>query len=403
MLRIKKFRRPKFLTRNIVLLSFVSMATDIASEMVYPIIPLYMASLGYGAATIGLLEGFANAVTGLSQGWFGYWSDKIRKPEWFVRAGYGLSAISKPMLAVFSGVYAWLFGARVLDRFGKAVRSASRDAILANDSTPENRGKVFGFHRSLDTLGATIGPVIAVLILFMADGSYKLLFLIAAIPGAISTYLTFRVKPGQYAPKTPKRRPPGLHAFKEFFASSSLGYRRILCGYLLLGVVNGSDFFLLLRARELGMSELTIVLVYVLYNFVYTLVAFPMGAMSDRFGFRKVYIAGLVVFATVYGVMANDISLPVLIGLFAIYGIFTAAGDAVSKAWLTKHINSDAQATGMGLYLTLNSLAFLFATAGTGLLWNYAGSAVTFSVVALCSLVALLYFVFVRIPEADKH
>ncbi len=392
-------KKRSFLTRNIVLLSFVSLCTDVASEMVYPIIPLYLASLGYGVATIGLLEGVANAVTGLSQGWFGYWSDKLRKPEWFVRAGYGISAISKPLLTLFPGVYAWVFGARVLDRFGKAVRSASRDAILANDSTPANRGKVFGFHRSLDTLGATIGPILAVLILFLANGSYKALFLIAFIPGVLSTYLTFRVKSGQYAPKQAKRRPPGVKAFRSFLATATSGYKRILVGYLLLGLVNGSDFFLLLRARELGMTELTIVMIYVLYNLVYTLVAFPMGALSDKLGFRKVYVAGLFVFALVYGVMARDISTGVLIGLFAIYGIFTAANDAISKAWLTKQVASESQATGMGLYLTLNSLVFLAATAGTGLLWNYAGSAVAFSVVALGSLAALLYFAFVPLPE----
>ena len=394
-------RRPKFITRNIMLLSLVSLFTDIASEMVYPIIPLYLASLGFSAVTIGLLEGFANAITGLSQGWFGYWSDRIRKPELFVRLGYGISALSKPLLAI-STIYGFIFGARIMDRFGKAVRSASRDALLANDSKKEDRGKVFGFHRSLDTLGATIGPILAVIILAVVSNNYRLLFLIAAIPGIVSVYLTFKVKPGQYAPKQKRQRPPGLKAFKEFLSSSSTGYRRILIGFMLLALVNGSDFFLLLRAQELGLSELTIVMVYVLYNLIYTIVAYPMGALSDKIGFRKVYVAGLLVFGFVYGVMATTISVPVLIALFAIYGIFTAANDAVSKAWLSKQLHADNQATGMGLYLTLSSLAFLAATAGTGLLWSYAGSTIAFSVVAALSLVAVLYFIFVPIPHDDN-
>lgn len=393
------FRRPKFITGNIMALSLVSLFTDVASEMIYPIIPLYLSSIGYSATTIGLLEGIANAVTGLSQGWFGYYSDKTRKPEWFVRIGYGISAVSKPLLAVFPAVYLWLLGARVMDRFGKAVRSASRDAILANDSTPENRGKVFGFHRSLDTLGATLGPIVAVLLLILLNDNYRLIFLIAAIPGFFAIYITTRVNPGKYAPRSPRKQPPGIRAYIDFLRNSGIGYRKILIGLVLAAFINGSDFFLLLRAKEAGLSEVTVVLIYVLYNLVYTLVAYPMGALSDRVGFRKVYLLGLVVFGMVYGVMSTELSLPVLVIIFMMYGVFTASSDAVCKAWLTKYLTPDTQATGMGLYLTLNSLGFLAATAGTGLLWSLAGSAVAFSVIALLSIIVISYFAFINLPE----
>lgn len=396
-----KIRRPEFITKNVLLLSFVSLFTDIASEMIYPVIPLYLSSLGLSVVAIGLLEGVANAVTGLSQGWFGYWSDRLRKPEWFVRWGYGISAVSKPLLALFPGVYGWLIGVRVMDRFGKAVRSASRDAILANDSLPKDRGKVFGFHRSLDTFGATLGPILAVILLVVLDGNYRTLFLVALIPGLISVYLTFRVKSGQYAPAKLRKRPPGLKAFGAFLRTSTPAYRRILIGYLLLAVINGSDFFLLLRAQELGLAEVAVVGIYILYNLVYTLVALPMGILSDRIGFRKVFIVGLLVFAGVYGAMSTQLSLPLLIIVFAIYGIFTAANDSVSKAWLSKQLGADNQGTGMGLYLTLNALAFLIATAGMGIIWELAGSTVAFATVALLSMIAILYFVFV--PLKDVH
>lgn len=395
-----RFRRPKFVTQNVLLLSFVSFFTDVASEMVYPIIPLYLAAMAIPVAYIGLIEGFANAVTGLSQGWFGYWSDRIGKPQRFVQLGYGISAISKPMLAAFPGVVGWLLGARALDRLGKAIRSAPRDAILANDSDPKDRGKVFGFHRSLDTFGATLGPIIAVLLLWLLSGNYTWLFLIAAIPGFISLFLTLRVKPGKRAPKELKQRPPGFKAFKAFIVEAPPAYKRILIGYVLIGLVNSSDFFLLLRAQELGLSAVAVVGIYILYNFVYALAALPIGAISDKFGFRKMYIVGLLVFAGVYGALSNELSVIALIAVFAVYGIFTATNDATSKAWLSKHLKPENQATGIGLYLTLNALAFLIATAGTGILWQYAGSSVTFAVISLLSVVSIVYFTFSRFEKA---
>lgn len=397
-----RLHRPHFVTKNILLLSFVSFFTDIASEMVYPIIPLYLAAMAIPVAYIGLIEGVANAVTGLSQGWFGYWSDRIGKPQRFVQFGYGLSAISKPMLAAFPGVVGWLLGARVLDRFGKAVRSAPRDAILANDSDPKDRGKVFGFHRSLDTFGATLGPIVAVFLLWLLSGNYTWLFLIAAIPGFVSLFLTLKIKAGRRAPKERKQRPPGLKAFKEFLATAPVAYKRILLGYILLGLINSSDFFLLLRAQELGLSAIAVVGIYILYNLVYAVAALPIGALSDKFGFRYPYIIGLLVFAGVYGALSNELTIGPLIAIFAIYGIFTATNDATSKAWLSKHLQSDNQATGIGLYLTLNALAFLIATAGTGLLWQYAGSSITFLVISLLSVIAILYFTFGRFEKTVR-
>lgn len=396
-------RRPQFVTQNILLLSMVSFFTDIASEIVYPIIPLYLAAMAIPVAYIGLIEGLANAVTGLSQGWFGYWSDRIGKPQRFVQFGYGISAISKPMLAAFPGVVGWLLGARILDRFGKAVRSAPRDAILANDSDPKDRGKVFGFHRSLDTFGATLGPIVAVFLLWLLSGNYMWLFLIAGIPGLVSLFLTLKIKAGHRAPKERKERPPGLRAFKEFFISAPPAYRKILFGYILLALVNSSDFFLLLRAQELGLSAIAVVGIYILYNLVYAIAALPIGALSDKFGFRYLYIVGLLVFAGVYGALSHELSIVPLVAVFAIYGIFTATNDATSKAWLSKHLKPETQATGIGLYLTLNALAFLIATAGTGILWQVAGSSVTFLVISLLSLVAILYFTFSRFEKATAR
>jgi MFS family permease len=393
-------RLRRFLTRNIVLLSLVSLFTDLASEMVYPVIPLYLTSIGLSVVAIGMLEGVAQAITGLSQGWFGYWSDKSGRPAWFVRAGYGLSAVSKPLLGIFAGAYAGLFAARTMDRFGKAVRSAARDSILAQESATADRGKVFGFHRSLDTLGATLGPLAALAFLFVLPGRYQLLFLIAFIPGAAAVLLTFLVRTGRIVPKKARRRPPRLVEMRSFWRSADPGYRRLLGGYLLLALVNSSDFYLLLRARELGLSELTVIAVYILFNLVGAAISLPLGAAGDKWGFRRVYLAGLIVFATVYGSLAYSLNLTMIIVVFALYGIFAAVNESVTKAWLSTKLHTGTQGTGIGLYLTLNALASLAATLGTGLVWQAFGSAAALSLIASLSLAALLYFLLVPI---DSH
>lgn len=391
------WRRPgtKFITRNIMLLSLVSLFTDLASEMVYPVIPLYLSSIGLSVLAIGMIEGVAQAVTGVSQGWFGYWSDKTGKPARFVQAGYGLSAISKPLLGAFAGVYAGLFAARSMDRLGKAIRSAARDSILANDSAKSDRGKVFGFHRSLDTLGATLGPLAALGFLFWLPGEYRLLFFLAAIPGVIAVALTLLVRSGRYAPKNPRRRPPGVRALFQFWNQAGPGYRRLLGGYLLLALINSSDFFLLLRARELGLSEIAVIGVYILFNLVGAAAALPMGAVSDRLGFRRVFLVGLAVFTIVYGALAYSLSLTGIIIIFALYGIFAAANESVTKGWLSTQLEAEDQGTGIGLYLTLAALCSLLATATTGVLWQLFGSQAALGFIATLSLVVIFYFLTV--------
>lgn len=399
-----RMKRPstKFITRNIMLLSLVSLFTDLASEMVYPVIPLYLSSVGLSVLAIGMIEGIAQAVTGLTQGWFGYWSDKTGKPALFVRAGYGLSAVSKPLLGVFAGVYAGLFAARTMDRLGKAVRSAARDSILANDSVQSDRGKVFGFHRSLDTFGATLGPLAALGFLFALPGQYRLLFFLAAIPGLIAVVLTLLVRSGRYAPKVPRRRPPGLRALYEFWRQAGPGYRRLLGGYLLLALINSSDFFLLLRARELGLSEIAVIAVYILFNLVGAAVALPMGALSDRLGFRRVFLVGLAVFTIVYGALAYSLSLTGIILVFALYGVFAAANEAVAKGWLSTKLEAGNQGTGIGLYLTMAALCSLIATATTGILWQIFGSQVALAFIATLGLGVIFYFMVVPFHDREN-
>jgi sugar phosphate permease len=195
----------KYITRTVWILSLVSLLTDTASEMLYPIMPIYLKSIGFSIVLIGFLEGFAEAIAGLSKGYFGKKSDNLGKRLPFVQIGYGLSAISKPMMALFVFPL-WIFFARTIDRIGKGVRTGARDAILSDETTAENKGKIFGFRRSMDTLGAVIGPVLALIYLYYYPTDYKTLFLIAFFPGALAVIATLLIKEKQREVSTDKQK-----------------------------------------------------------------------------------------------------------------------------------------------------------------------------------------------------
>lgn len=410
----------KIFTRNIWLLSWISLLTDVASEMLYPIMPIYLNSLGYGALSIGMIEGVADFVAGFSKGLFGYLGDKLKKPEWFVRLGYGVSAVAKPVMGMANGV-GLILGARMVDRFGKGIRTAPRDALLAADSTTENRGKVFGFHRSMDTLGATIGPLLAIGFLFYWPGAYRQLFVWSVIPGGLALLLTFLVKhPEAQKLKKAMSETEGegktkfsWKDFSIFWKRASGDYRKLVVGFLLLALINSSDMFLLLRTHSMLSGagslpwqwlspELMVILVYVFYNLVFTFAAFPLGAWSDRWGFRPVFILSLVCFAGTYGLLGQDLSWMWLVVAFGLYGIFAAGNEAVKTAWLSRSLADDEQGTGLGLFMSLNSVGFLVASLLTGLAWTWWGDAATLAVISTLSLVAVGYFAVVKLEENAK-
>ncbi len=383
-----------FLTRNIYLLSAVSLLTDIASEMLYPIMPLYLKHIGYGVVAIGFIEGAADVVAGISKGWFGYISDRLNKRILFVRLGYAISTFSKPIMAI-TGSLGVIVTSRLLDRFGKGIRTAPRDAILAIESTRENRGKVFGFHRSMDTLGATLGPVVALIFLYYYPAQYTRLFLIVLIPGLLAVLLTFLVKDRHIDADTKvihTKRPS--YSFKAFLKKASPEYKALLMGLVLFSLINSSDMFLLLRAKELGLQDTFIIGAYILYNAIFTVAAFPLGYLSDKVGSKVIYIFGLILFAIVYGVFAREMTTLVVFGMFGVYGIFGAINESISKSWLSKHLSADSQGTGLGLYLTCQSVAFLVSSTATGIVWNQWGPTVVFSGISMLTALLLVYFVF---------
>ncbi|HMW75237.1 MAG TPA: MFS transporter, partial [Saprospiraceae bacterium] len=190
--------KTRIITKSVWILAFVSMFTDMASEMLYPVMPVYLQSVGFSVMLIGVLEGIAEALAGLSKAYFGRWSDVTGRRVPFVQVGYGLSAIAKPMMAILA-VPLWIFVARTLDRLGKGIRTGARDAILTEQSTNATRGRIFGFHRSFDTVGAVIGPLMALAYLYYYPEDYRTLFLLAFIPGLLAIFASFRLKEGNTA------------------------------------------------------------------------------------------------------------------------------------------------------------------------------------------------------------
>ena len=388
-------RRFSYLTRAVWLLSFISLFTDLASEMLYPVMPLYLQQIGFSVFFIGLLEGVAEVVAGLSKGYFGQWSDRLGRRVPFIQWGYGLSALSKPVLAVLA-TPAWVLLARTLDRLGKGLRTGARDALLSDEATPATKGKVFGFHRSMDTLGAVFGPATALLWLAARPGQFRPLFLLAFVPGVLALGITFWLRE---RPTAPSARPvlPFWASF-GYWRVAPPAYRRVAGGLLVFALFNSSDAFLLLLARQRGLSDAAVIGLYIIYNAVYVLAAWPLGHLADRLGPCRLLAGGLLVFAAVYGGAAGAHGWPAFAALFALYGLYAASTEGVAKAWLSNLTPRADTGAALGTFSGLSSLAALLASLGAGALWQAAGPAYTFGVAAIAAFSVALYLA--RVPLA---
>lgn len=390
-------KKSHFITRNILLLSIVSLCTDVASEMLFPIMPIYMKEIGYGILSIGILEGMAEAVAGLNKVFFGHLSDVSGKRNIFIRIGYGLSAFTKPLIGL-SKSFNFIFFIRFLDRVGKGIRTAPRDAILAGESDPAYRGRVFGFHRSMDTTGAMLGPLLSLLFLSFYPSEYKNLFIISLVPGLLAVAATFLLTKEKNV-EVPQKPKLSLQSFKDFWKMSSPHYKRLLKGFVLLALINSSNMFLIYRAKELGVTDIAVLSSYVIYNLVFAAASIPIGYISDRFGFKPVYMTGLLIFALVYSWFGSGFSSGWMVfAAFGLYGIFAAIDEGNAKAWLSLHVAKEHKAAGMGLLLTLTSLAFLVASIGTSVLWEAIGGNLTFTLISLVGLLLIIYFLLMPEP-----
>ena len=392
----------RIITRTVVILSVVSLLADVASEMLYPVIPVYLKEIGFSVFLIGILEGVVNFTAGISKGYFGKMSDEkgVRLP--FVKLGYLLSAVSKPLMAVFVYPF-WIFFVRTIDRLGKGVRTAARDALLSQEATPATKARVFGFHRGMDTIGAAIGPVLALLFLFFYPGEYKTLFYLAFIPGMLSILFIFFLKEKKQPVSTLGKG--NFFSFFNYWKIANPDFRKVVPGLLLFALFNSSDIFLLLITKEtIGENTLNILGVtfnadtitigaYIFYNLIYAAASYPMGILADKLGFKKIILLGFLLFAIVYGGFAFNPSIGSIFILFSIYGVYAAATEGVIKAWITNLAHGENTATAIGFYTSCESVCALMASIIAGALWTNFGSTSTFITTAAFSLLVFIYFV----------
>ena len=388
----------KYISRTVWVLSFVSLFTDTASEMLYPVMPMYLKSIGFSILLIGVLEGFAEATAGLSKGYFGKLSDHTGKRMPFVQLGYGLSAISKPLLAVLTTPIGIFFG-RTIDRLGKGLRTGARDAVLSDEATPETKGIVFGFHRSMDTIGAVIGPLIALLYLQFYPAQYKNLFILALAPGLLAVGCSFLLKDKEGLPKPPGDR-PSFFSFLHYWKTSPSLYRKLVMGLLIFTLVNSSDVFLLLKAKQSGLTDKEIIAVYIFYNLIYVIFALPIGILADKIGLKKVFIIGLSVFFIVYTGIANAEHEYQFYLLFFLYGIYAAATEGISKAWISNITDKKDTATAIGTYSGFQSICLMIASSTAGLIWFKFGPTATFLLSGMTALLVALYISLIPFKKA---
>ncbi len=389
----------KYITRTIWVLSLVSLFTDTASEMLYPIMPIYLKTIGFSIVLIGILEGLAEATAGLSKGYFGKLSDVRGKRVPFVQLGYAFSAISKPMMAIF--IYPlWIFFARTIDRFGKGIRTGARDALLSDEATPETKGKIFGFHRSMDTLGAVMGPALALVYLYFYPEDYKTLFFIAFIPGVLAVLCSALLKEKRKS-ENKENTKVAFFSFMKYWKVSPSAYKKLVIGLLVFTLFNSSDVFLLLKIKQSGINDTEVIGVYIFYNLVYALFAFPIGIIADKLGLKTIFIFGLAVFAIVYFGMSVNNNLYVFFGLFFLYGIYASATEGISKAWISNITDKKDTATAIGTFSAFQSICTLLASSLTGLLWYKFNATIAFVITGTMTVGVIIYLL--TIPKPNTH
>lgn len=397
----------KGIKKNVFVLGLVSFFTDISSEMLYPIIPIFLTTvLAVPMSIVGIIEGIAESTASIMKVVSGWLSDRAGKRKPFVIYGYSLSAIAKPLLA-FASTWHFVLTARFLDRFGKGLRSSARDALIADSTEAQYRGRAYGFHRALDTMGAVIGPLVALLLLYYLDGNYRLMFLIAFVPALISIVLLFffvSERTGGKKDSIHFKLSDFSHEFKIFLLIS-----------MIFSIGNSSNAFLILRAKNIfenfgGVPSIitatfgsigiiaVVVLTYVVYNITYSLASMPAGILSDKIGRRNVMVGGFLIFAIVYlgFALANAGYLVWL--LFAVYGFYMAMTEGVSKAFVVDIVPQDKRGTAIGLYYTATGLLALVSSLIAGFLWDYIGASAPFLFGSAAALVAAVMMV-VLLPK----
>jgi MFS family permease len=359
---------------NVILLGLTSLFTDIASEMVYPLVPFFLTvQLGASPALLGLIEGLAESVASLLKVVSGYLSDRLQDRKSLTIIGYACSALGKLLLALAAG-WGMVLGGRVVDRVGKGIRAAPRDALVAESTTDGRHGRAFGLHRALDSCGAVIGVTLAYVFFTRHTGDYSRIFLWSVVPAVVAVALLFFVRESRSRSTAPGERP----LFRWRTLPPRL--RWFLLITLLFTVGNSSNTFLLLRSKNLGYAPSTVILLYLTFNVVYALASYPAGWLSDHVGRKTLLVSGYAFYSAVYLGFAV-LTLPqrsLLWGLFGLYGLYMGVTDGVEKALVTDLAPPAVRATAIGLHATIVGVGLFPASLIAGQLWEHVGPAAVF-------------------------
>ena len=386
--------------KNVFVLGLVSFFNDVASEMVYPLVPIFLTGvLGAPIAIVGLIEGIAESTASILEVISGWLSDKWRERKPFVVLGYSFSAISKILLSL---AYSWPFVliARFIDRFGTGTRTSARDALIAESSETSVRGRSFGFHRALDTLGAVVGPLLALLAVHFLDNKFRLIFFLAFIPACIGILLLL------FFVEEKKKEANSSPVFNFNWHNLNPAFKIFLLISFIFALGNSSDAFLILRAQNLGLSLSLVVLVYVLFNFTYAIFSTPAGIISDKIGPKKVLLTGFLLFSAVYLFFGLAFSSLFLWFIFPIYGIYMALTEGVGKAYISNLVPQEKTGTAFGIYQTTIGLCTFFASLIAGLLWTYIGVSAPFIYGSLMAIISAFLFIVlekkIKLAEIQK-
>jgi MFS family permease len=381
------------LPRPVWLFGWISLATDAASEAIYSLLPFFLVQvLGAGAVAIGVVEGAAEAANSLLKIVSGRLTDRIGAPRRFVLAGYSLSSVARPFIALTTS-WPQVFTIRVFDRVGKGVRGAPRDAMLAGFAGAGTRGRVYGFHQGMDNLGAVLGPALATLFLVLYPGHYRLLFALTAIPGAIAVALIFRLPSATARPREAGAAGAAAPLPRRFWL-----FVAVLTVFML---GNSTDAFLLLRLTDAAGSAKYVPLMWAGLNLVKSVVSVVGGDWSDRIGRRAVIATGWLIYAIVYAGFAFSRSLPALLGWFMVYGFYFGFAEGTEKALVADLAPASSRGTAFGIYNAVAGLGALAASLVFGFVWSLVGAPAAFGLGASLALLAtLLLFAVVSGPSA---
>ena len=378
------------LGRNVLALSAVSLLTDVASEMTYPLLPVFLATvLGASATSVGVIEGAAESTAALLKLASGWWSDRVSRRKPLVLLGYTIASLIRPLIGLAQSV-SQVLAIRVTDRVGKGIRSSPRDALIADSVDPAIRGRAFGFHRAADHAGAVIGPLLAFAILRWSRLDLRTVFLLTAIPGALAVAtLLFGVRevPRDLPPRQERTLDPKVALGRRFWA-----YLGVL---LLFTLGNSTDAFLLLRANQLGVAPALIPILWAMLHVVKSASSTPGGALSDRLGRKPLIVAGWLVYAAVYFAFGRAGAAWQIWALFAVYGLYFGLTEGVEKALVADLVPADRRGAAFGWYNLAIGLGALPASLLFGALWDRWGSAAAFDFGALLALAAAIGVAFV--------